>query len=255
MVCLIVTADAPMPPEVQILAEGNWSYAAISPDGKWVAGRRRFGPERGEKDGHIEISIWNVADPQRAPDRAAGGERETRRDAGSATNGAVMRPSRTADLRDYDCNPISATICFPSDGNGQLVVFTREPNPNAPAVRRPAAKDQLAETDEAQDAKAAGRKVSQIQRQVTLFLDPETLEEKARWVHNRRGAENLDTSFVLIFRRQRPQFNSGMMESCFSMMPQEKNMDVFRSKRGAAANPRRVGSGMPESVGRTATSV
>ncbi len=86
IVCLIVAAGDPGPPEMQVLAEGNWSDAAISPDGKWVAGRRRFDPARGEKEGHIEISIWNVADPQ-GPERTRPAVNEKRRrDAESTTN-------------------------------------------------------------------------------------------------------------------------------------------------------------------------
>ncbi len=155
-----------------------------------------------------------------------------------------MRPSRTTDLRDYDCDPISATICFPSDGNGQLVVFTREAIPNGLAVPRTPAKGKLAETDEAQDAKAAGRKVSKSQRQVTLFLDPETLEEKARWVHDRRGTENLDSSlFYFPAAKTAIQFGDDGVLLLDDATGEEYGR--FPVELATPRNPRGEGLGMP----------
>ncbi len=183
IVCLIVSAGDPGPPEMQVIAQGEgWHLPAISPDGKWVVAHRRPRPEPGEKESHSEVSIWNIADLSQVTKRTGGSERETRRDADSNTNGGGLRPHRTIDLRDYDCDSSSDLVSFADDGSGRVVVITDEVNRNGYLLPGAKRKDKIVTADEAQAAKAAGRKVTRFQRPVTLFLDPENLQELSRWV-------------------------------------------------------------------------
>ncbi len=203
IVCLIVAAGDPMSPDVQVLAEGlEWEQVpAFSPDGKWVAALRWHNPARGEKEGHVEISIWNVADLQRAPERADGGERESRRNAGQSTNGVLRSPGRppTCEIT----TAIQGTLTYASrttEPEGSWFLARRKLNPTSDMVlETPGWRTKLDTEDEVKAAKAAGRRVGKFRRAVTMFLDPEDLHETSRWVHNRHlGSGNRDHTLRLV---------------------------------------------------------
>lgn len=177
----ILAAERP-PPECLLVAssDGNhvWISAGLSPDGEWIAAVRYPKPVR---RGHTQtekfhvVALWKVADLDEGRQLAGKVSSESLKNVSAGSSAANPAATSSAELNGCH-NP--SRVCFSREG--QVVVLAKEGQPGGYLIGKPDRPTPVT-AEEADQAKAAGRRVTPFRRSVILFFDRDGLVEHHRW--------------------------------------------------------------------------